>query len=67
MTILESFIAVWQALVDYLIDLFPTVFGLFYDPTTGLTFVGVMAVIMAGISLLLLVWNLIRSFFTMHG
>lgn len=67
MTIIEAFITVWEAMVTYLVDLFPTVIGLFYDPTTGLTFIGVMAVIMAGIALLLLVWNLIRSFFVMHG
>lgn len=67
MTILESFVAVWQEVVDFLVELFPAIFGLFYDPTTGLTFIGIMAVIMAGISLLLLVWNLIRSFFTMRG
>lgn len=67
MTIIETFVAVWQALIEYLVELFPTVIGLFYDPTTGLTFIGVMAVIMAGIALLLLVWNLIRSFFNMHG
>lgn len=67
MTIIETFIAVWTAMIEYLVDLFPTVIGLFYDPTTGLTFIGVMAVIMAGIALLLLVWNLIRSFFVMRG
>lgn len=67
MTIIEAFISVWEAMVTYLVELFPTVVGLFYDPTTGLTFIGVMAVIMAGIALLLLVWNLIRSFFVMHG
>lgn len=67
MTILESFVAVWEVIIGFLVDLFPTVIGLFYNPTTGLTFIGVMAVIMAGVSLILLVWNLIRSFFSMHG
>lgn len=67
MTIIEAFASVWTELVDFLVELFPSIIGLFYDPTTGLTFIGVMAVIMGGISLLLLVWNLIRSFFVMHG
>lgn len=67
MTILDSFVAVWNALVTYLVELFPKMFALFYDAEKGLTFIGVMAVIMAGISLILLVWNLIRSFFTMRG
>ena len=67
MSILESFVAVWTALIDYLTGLFPKMFALFYTDEKGLTFIGVMAVVMAGISLLLLVWNLIRSFFTMRG
>lgn len=67
MTIIEAFASVWTELVDFLVELFPSIIGLFYDSTTGLTFIGVMAVIMGGISLLLLVWNLIRSFFVMHG
>lgn len=67
MTIIEAFIAVWEVLIGFLVDLFPQVTALFYTAETGLTFVGVMAVIMAGIALVLLVWNIIRSFFPMRG
>lgn len=61
-----SFVEVWSAVTSFIAQLFPRVIELFYDGT-GLTFVGTLAVIMAGISLVLLVWNLIRSFFPMHG
>lgn len=65
-SIIGSFVAVWQALVTFLVGLFPNMLDIFYT-NDSLTFVGVMAVIMAGVSLILLVWNLIRSFFAMHG
>ena len=63
---------VWESVVTFLTGLFSDVTALFYTPGTGttpgsLTFVGVMAVIMAGVAILLLVFNLIRSFFPMRG
>ena len=63
---------VWEAVVTFLISLFAKITSLFYTPGTGdaagsLTFVGTMAVIMAGVAILLLVFNLIRSFFPMRG
>lgn len=58
---------VWLSLTEYLVDLFPNITALFYVADTGLTFVGILAVIMAGISIALLVFNLIRSFLPMRG
>lgn len=63
---IAQFVTVWQEISAYLVSLFPDLIALFYADGT-LTFVGVMAVVTAGISLMLLVWNLIRSFFVMHG
>lgn len=65
-TIIASFVAVWGALSTHIVSLFPDLIALFYADG-ALTFVGVMAVVTAGISIMLLVWNLIRSFFVMHG
>lgn len=64
--------SVWQSVVTFITGLFRDITTLFYTPGTGdaagqLTFVGVMAVIMAGVAILLLVFNLIRSFFPMRG
>ncbi len=69
---IAGFVAVWTELVAFLTSLFPSLTALFWtagtDGGTGsLTFVGVMAIVMAGISIVLLVFNLIRSFFTMRG
>jgi hypothetical protein len=69
---IAQFVEVWTSISGYLVELFPQVTELFYTPGTdggagSLTFVGVMAVIMAGIALILLVFNLIRSFFAMRG
>lgn len=63
---ITAFTEVWTAVSTYLTSLFPSIIELFYADNT-LTFVGVMAVIMAGIALILLVFNLIRSFFAMRG
>lgn len=63
---ITAFVEVWTSISTYLTSLFPDLIALFYADN-ALTFVGVMAVIMAGISLVLLVFNLIRSFFAMRG
>lgn len=63
---ITAFVTVWQEVSAFLVSLFPDLIALFYAENT-LTFVGVMAVIMAGIGIILLVFNLIRSFFSMHG
>lgn len=64
--IIGAFTGVWTALTSFLMSLFPTLLELFWADGS-LTFIGVMAVITAGVSLLLLVFNLIRSFFRMRG
>lgn len=65
-SIISAFADVWTELASFMVGLFPDLIALFYADG-ALTFVGVMAVIMAGISIMLLVWNLIRSFFSMRG
>lgn len=67
---IEAILAVWTSLATWLTGQFPNIESLFVKTTgetTSLTFVGVMAVVMAGIGLILLVFNLIRSFLPMHA
>ena len=65
---ISAFTNIWNSVATFLTSLFPSIEALFYDvETASLTFVGTMAVIMAGIALILLVFNLIRSFFVMRG
>jgi hypothetical protein len=66
MSIIQSFVAVWTELGTFLTSIWTSLLSLFYAEGS-LTFVGVMAVIMAGIALILLAFNLIRSFFAMRG
>lgn len=60
---------VWSAITTWLVGIFPQIQSFFYAPGEGggLTFAGWMAVVMAGVSLILLVFNLIRSFLPMRG
>jgi hypothetical protein len=65
------FTEVWSSLVTWFATLFPVVQQFFVTTSESgvqsLTFAGVCAVVMAGISLILLVFNLIRSFLPMRG
>lgn len=68
---IAAFTEVWTSLLTWFTTLFPAVSEFFYD-TSGeaggeLTFAGTCAVIMAGVALILLVFNLIRSFLPMRG
>lgn len=59
---------VWTAVIDWLTSIFPLVTEFFYSSKDStLTFAGTLAVIMAGVALILLVFNLIRSFLPMRG
>jgi hypothetical protein len=66
------FTEVWTSLVTWFVTLFPAVQSFFVTTASeggaqSLTFAGVCAVVMAGISLILLVFNLIRSLLPMRG
>lgn len=66
----QAITTVWTALTTWLVGIFPQVTQFFYTTTESggeLTFAGIMAVVMAGIALILLVFNLIRSFLPMRG
>lgn len=63
---------VWGALATFFQTLYPTIVSFFWDATANenagaLTFPGVLACVMAGVALLLLVFNLIRSFLPMRA
>lgn len=59
---------VWTAVINWLTSIFPLVTEFFYNAeTNALTFSGVLAIVMSGVALTLLVFNLIRSFLPMRG
>lgn len=66
-----AFTSVWTELIEWFVTLFDTITGIFVTTSEGgaisLTFIGVCSVVMAGVALILLAFNLIRSFITMRG
>lgn len=66
-----AFTQVWTALLTWFVTLFQSITEIFVTTGTGgafeLTFVGTCAIIMAGVALILLSFNLIRSFVRMRG
>lgn len=69
---IEAILSVWTAVSGWFVEQFPKITTFFYTPGVGeaagsLTFAGVFAVVMAGVALILLVFNLIRSFLPMRG
>ena len=67
----QAFSAVWLDLLDFFVSLFASIGEIFYTVGEGgavsLTFVGTCAIIMAGVALILLAFNIIRSFLPMRG
>ena len=63
---ITAFTTVWTAIATWFATLFPVVTEFFYVDGE-LTFAGTCAVIMAGVALILLVFNLIRSFLPMRA
>ncbi len=72
---IEAFTTAWGQVLTFFISIFAKLQEIFWvpavtepEPVPGhLTFIGIMAIIMAGVALILLVFNLIRSFFAMRG
>lgn len=59
---IATFVEVWTAVVAFVTGLFSEITGIFYVAETGLTFLGTLALISAGIGILLTIFSLIRSF-----
>ena len=62
---ISAFTAIWTAVATFITGLFGNIATLFITEASGtytLTFVGTLGVIMAGVSLMLLVFNIVRSF-----
>lgn len=62
---LAQLTAIWTELVAFLVTLFPAIEGIFVKSGangTELTYVGLLCAIGLGVSMILLVFNLVRSF-----
>ena len=68
----QTITSVWTEIVNFIVGLFGNISALFYPPAaegTGgsLTFIGTLALIAAGIGLLMMVFRIIRGFLSAKG
>lgn len=67
MNVLDSVLNVFDAIGTWIGDAFTALIPVFYDSTTGLTFMGVLAVAALAISITLLLLNIIQNFLHFRG
>lgn len=61
-SVVNSILDVFSEIGSWFAETVPTFYILFYDPETGLTFLGVLAVVAVGIAIILLIFRLINDF-----
>lgn len=66
-SVITAITAVFTAIFDWIMTAITTVIGVFYVAETGLTFLGVLALIALGISIFFLVMGLIQNFLHLRG
>lgn len=63
-SVVSAITAVFTAIIQWIVSAITDVIPLFYAAETGLTFIGVLALCALGISITLLVINLVKDFLT---
>lgn len=66
-SVITAITSVFTAVMDWLMTAITTVIGVFYVADTGLTFLGVLAVIALAISIFFLLVGLITNFLQLRG
>lgn len=66
MTVISSITDAWTAVSEWYIQTFQDIPALFWDSTNGLTFVGTLAVMGAGLAIIMGLVKVIRSFLKAH-
>jgi hypothetical protein len=66
MSVVESVVDVWTAVSTWYVSTFQSVQPIFYNAESGLTFIGVLACIGAGLSIIMGLVMVIRSFLKAH-
>lgn len=64
MTLVEQITGVFSAIAEWIAEVIPTLFELFYNAESGLTFLGITAILSLGIGVFLLLMNIVKSFLT---
>lgn len=61
-TLIGSITAVWQAILSWFTDALGSIQAVFYDAESGLTFMGVLAVISVAVGIVFLLVGVIQNF-----
>lgn len=61
-TIVEYVFSVFTAISDWLVETIQSFVPVFYSTETGMTFLGVMALCGLGVGIILLLFNIVKSF-----
>ena len=65
--VVTSITEVWSAIFDWMITAISELMPVFYVPETGLTLLGVLAIIALGVSIFFLILGLIQNFLTLRA
>ena len=63
----EDIFELFKSIMDWMVDFFGVFVGLFWTSTSGLTVLGVLAVIALGISIFFLIFAVVINFFHLRG
>ena len=61
--LIQSILTIWTAMCTWFISTMGELLNIFYDPTTGITILGIMAFCGIGVGLIFLLIGLVRKFF----
>lgn len=65
--VLDAVLAIFTSVGDWIPDAVTNLIPMFYDPSTGLTFLGVLAVAGLAFSVMFLVMGIIQNFLHFRG
>lgn len=67
MSVIESILALFTDISEWLVTTIPSLTSMFYDAQTGLTFLGALAVAGLAISVIFLLIGIIQNFLHFRG
>ncbi len=67
MTVVGAITDIFSAIGTWIAETLPTITKVFYDPASGLTFLGVLAVCGLAVSVFLLLMNIVQNFLHFRG
>lgn len=66
-TIFDAISGIWTDVMEWVVNALPSITSIFYNPTNGLTFFGVLAVTALGLSIFFLLMGILQNFLHLRG